>query len=84
MTPTSPIVPGRELEVTQIAKNQNQYKTLPAFVDGNGVVLSRWSLTWKERLQILWQGFFYLQNFTFNQPLQPLRLSVEPPGFEES
>ena len=83
MTPTTPIVPGMKLPITEVARHQSEYLTLPAFIDSNGIVLSRWQLNWRERARLLWQGFFYLKTLTFNHPLQPLRPSIDPPGFDK-
>ena len=82
MRPTTPIVPSRELEVTNFAKEQPEYNPLPAYRAPNGVVLSRWKLTWRERWRMLWNGYFYLEVWTFNKLLQPVRLSLDPPDFE--
>ena len=61
------------------AKDQPEYLPLPAAVDSEGRVITKWGLTWWERLQVLWRGSIYLQLLTFNKPLQPIRLTVEPP-----
>lgn len=65
-----------------IAKDQPQYLPLPAFVDKNteqGIVVSCWKLTWKERIKCLLFGKIYLQILTFNHPLQPQLPSVDSP-----
>lgn len=81
MRAVKPIVPGEVHPVTVIAENQPEYEPLPAYVvrDRTGAVLTRWKLTWRERLRILFLGDLYLEVLTFRQPLQPVRLSVAPP-----
>jgi hypothetical protein len=79
MTPVTPIIPGQDLPVTEYAKNQPQYQTLPVYKDDAGVTVSRWRCSWWERLRILFCGDVYLTQMTFNLPLQPVLISVEPP-----
>jgi hypothetical protein len=50
MKPQTPIIPGHDLPVTNFAESQDEYQTLPAFRQDDGTVLTRWRLTWKERL----------------------------------
>lgn len=67
------------------AENQPQYETLPArvcLIDEDGEVTTCWSLSWKERLKLLFTGRLWLSVLTFNNPLQPQRPSVECP-FED-
>lgn len=61
------------------AKDQPEYLPLPAYKDKAGVVTSCWKLKFVERLKILWHGKLYVQNLTFNKPLQPQRLIVDNP-----
>lgn len=64
------------------AKDQPPYKPLPAhrFVDdGEGRIACCWSLSWRERLQVLFTGCIWHQVLTFNKPLQPQLLTVEKP-----
>lgn len=79
MTPVTPIVPGEDLDVTVYAKNQPQYQPLPVWLDLDGATLSRWRLTWWERLCVLVTGDVYLWVLTFNKPLQPVKLQVFKP-----
>lgn len=78
--PISPVVPGLGLPVTAFAKNQPEYQELPAFRMLDGTVLSRWRLTWRERLLVLLRGDVYLWLMTFNRPLQPTQIQVERPS----
>lgn len=61
------------------AKDQPEYIPLPAERWKDGTVVTKWNLSWKERLKVLFNGHFYLSVLTFNQPLQPVRLSVNRP-----
>ena len=81
MKPVSPVVPGWNLKETIFAENQPPYIPLPTVRPPGvkGMVVSRWSLSWKERLQVLFGGSIWLQVLTFGHPLQPVKLSSECP-----
>ena len=79
MTPSSPIVPGVNLPEVVYAKDQPEYLPLPVYRMDDGTVLSRWHMTWRERLRVLLFGDVYLWQLTFNVPLQPVKLQVNPP-----
>lgn len=79
MTPITPIVPGLDLPVTLLAKDQPQYSTLPVFIDQNGAMVSRWKFTLRERLTLLFTGNLWMIVLTFGQPFQPVKLTVESP-----
>lgn len=82
MTPVEPIVPGANLPVTVLAKDQPEYTPLPAFIDheGNeGLVLTRWNLTWKERLKVLFGASLYHHQLAFHMPVQPILLTLDKP-----
>ncbi len=64
------------------AENQKEYQPLPAHKSGSGIVTSCWKLTPEELETIQRTGVVWLQNWTFNAPLQPLRLSTEQPVLE--
>lgn len=83
MKPVQPIIPGHNLPVTNYAETQDEYQTLPAYREDDGTVLTRWRLTWRERLRVLLTGDVYLFMLTFNQPLQPVMLQVEAPQIHE-
>ena len=72
MLPMSPIIPGRESEEIVIAKDQPEYLSLPALTIEDGF-LSRWKLTWRERLQIAWSGSLYIAVLTFGMRHQPIK-----------
>lgn len=79
MKPMSPIIPGVELPETVYGAGQSEYEPLPAWKGEDGTVLTRWRLSWRERLRVLWIGDVYLFSLTFNSPLQPVMLQVETP-----
>ena len=58
------------------AKNQPEYLELPTFKSPDGIVTSCYTLTWKERLQVLFGAKIWISLMTFNKPLQPQRLYV--------
>jgi len=64
------------------AKDQPQYLPLPADITDDGIAITCWTLTWRERLIILFTGRIWLKQMTFNKPLQPQLLSVECPFVE--
>lgn len=79
-----PIDPEIEsLRLVTYAENQPEYQPLPARVDGNGVIVTCWKLTWRERLTALFRGTFFLTVMTFRNPLQPIRMSIEKPEVED-
>lgn len=82
MRPVSPIIPKVELPETVYAKDQPEYQPLPVWKAETGTTLSRWHLTFRERLIALLRGDVYLWIETFNHPLQPVMLQVERPEME--
>lgn len=81
MNPVSPVIPGAAPPETVYAKDQPPYIPLPVVKlgDDTGTVLSRWRLTWRERLRVLWSGDVYLWQLTFGGPLQPTKLEATRP-----
>lgn len=84
MIPQEPVVPLAKLrkvlscdmfELITYAKDQAPYLPLPVIRinSSNGLVISRWSLSWIERLRILIFGDLYISQLTFSQPLQPIK-----------
>jgi hypothetical protein len=73
MTPR-PITPSRSIEGQQVtyAANQPEYNPLPAWKRPGGEVISRWRLTWRERLAVLFGRDLYVTVLTFDHPLQPI------------
>lgn len=58
-----------------IAKNQQPYLPLPAFVDGL-CATTCWSLSFKERIIVLFTGRIWHKLMHFGQPLQPQKISA--------
>lgn len=79
MQPISPVVPGLEEHEIKIAESQDEYGTLPALpVDGHYLV-TRWRLTWRERLTALVNGDIYLFIWNFGGAVQPVQLAIDEP-----
>jgi hypothetical protein len=80
MKPVSPVAydPETRWGISEIvfAKDQPEYIPLPALKFSDGLVVTRWKLSWKERLHILLGGSVFLGLLTFNNPLQPIMLST--------
>lgn len=74
MTPMTP-EPRPGTSAVVFAKSQPQYRQLPANA-GGGYVETKWKLTIKERFVLFFYGRLYLTVKTFDQPLQPIRMSV--------
>lgn len=63
---------------TEIAKEQPQYKTLPAFVDQeSGTVTCCMKLTPEEIEKVSRTGKIWVSVLTFGNPLQPLFMTVD-------
>lgn len=61
------------------AKDQPPYLPLPAHRNEDGRVTSCWQLSVWERFKILLTGRIFWTQMTFDQPLQPIRPSLEFP-----
>lgn len=75
------IVPFPEHNVV-FAKDQPEYKQLPAYRCADpetGRIFCCWSLSWRERIRLLFTGRLWHQILTFNKPLQPQLLTLEKP-----
>lgn len=88
MKPVSPVLIGYENNLLEkrIAENQAQYQTLPALpIESElpGTILTRWEISDEELETLRETRSVYLYVATFNQPLQPVYLTVKtPPVFE--
>jgi hypothetical protein len=71
MTPMQQIVPKAHVPTVIYAKDQPAYLPLHAWRSPEGDVVTRWHLTWRERLRLLFGGTLWLTVLTFNRPLQP-------------
>jgi len=58
-------------------KNQDEYLALPTYKDKEGLVTSCWKLSFLEKIRILFTGKIFVTVMTFNQKLQPQKLSVK-------
>ena len=60
------------------AEDQPEYQPLPVYRKGGhqGELVSCWSLSFRERVKVLFSGKVWLAIWTFNRSLQPLKLSV--------
>lgn len=82
MTPTDEIIPGFILppeELVIYAKDQPEYTPLPVWKGPDGLRVSCWKLTWRERLEVLLIGRLWLSIRTFDHPLQPVKLETVCP-----
>lgn len=86
MESTKQIVPGFNLpdrELIRYAEHQSEYFTLWAWRappdQPDGLRVSRWKLSWRERLRVLFGGSIWLSILTFNNPLQPVKLEAKCP-----
>ena len=79
MRPVSPVAPELNLEETVFARDQPDYNALPAYRTEDGMVVSRWKLTWRERLRVALRGNIWTSVLTFNRPLQPMKLDTRFP-----
>jgi hypothetical protein len=61
------------------AKDQPEYIPLPVIKSAQGHVVSRWKLTWRERMAVLFGRHLWVTMLTFNQPLQPIKLDIGRP-----
>jgi len=77
MEPVSPVI-AEEFQNREVifAKDQPQYRPLPVHRTPDGVLLSRWKLSDAERQAVAEGADIWLYVWTFNQPLQPLRIEV--------
>lgn len=60
------------------AKDQPEYKPLPALrLDGDeGQVITCWQLSDEEKAKVMETGLIWLNQWTFNKPLQPINIST--------
>lgn len=68
------------------AEDQPEYQPLPAYIEtasNDGLVVSCWSLSFYERLKVLFGGKIWLMQYTFFKPLQPQLPTVDSPFLEK-
>lgn len=44
-----------------------------------GLATTRWTLSWKERLMVLFTGSVWVQILTYHQPIPPIKLLASEP-----
>lgn len=76
MTPRN-VSPTLPIEGTRVvyAASQPEYNPLPVWRKPGGEVISRWRLSWRERLVVLLGRDLYVEVLTFGQPLQPIYMA---------
>ena len=62
-----------------LAKNQPEYVSIPAYKTKNGKVITKWRLTFKERIKLLFGQKLWITVLTFNKPFQPISLNIYCP-----
>lgn len=79
----SPVLPNTpDIKEVVFAKDQPEYQPMPAAVvqysDGSIGVITRYRLSWRERLRVLFFGSVWFQLLTAGSP-QPQLPSVQEP-----
>jgi len=64
------------------AKKQAGVLPLPAY-SNKRVTITKWRLTWLERLKMLWTGVLWLQQRNFGHSLQAQRPTVDYPFLKD-
>jgi len=80
MTPVDPCIDPRSVPEGSrpflIAKNQDEYITLPAVVTPRATVITRWTLTDEERVALIAGADVFLT--IYGAPIRPVWVSVGP------
>ena len=79
LTPIDPNIPL--LRSVIYARSQPEYFPLPANRTPDGEVITCWKPNWHARLALLFGADFYITMLTFNNPLTPIRVSVDKPVY---
>ena len=79
MKPVSPVLKDLKNKEIIFAENQSEYQNLPALQFEDGHIVTRWKLSFKERLKVLFTGDVYLLVQNFKSPLQPVYLQTDKP-----
>jgi hypothetical protein len=77
MKPVSPVFPERDANETFFVKESHQ--DLPAFVDEQNGVITRWLVSPEEIEQIKRQGYIYVRQQTDGNGVQPIWIGVDCP-----
>jgi hypothetical protein len=80
--PASPVLVGCPQII--IAKDQPPYTPISAVVVDQDTIMTRWRLSWWERVVVLFRGNVYLYVMTFGKPLQPLAMQAVKPQIERT
>ncbi len=85
MQAVSPVLKNYRMPEIEIGKGQKGYIPLPAIIsrDAYGKVTTRWYLTWRERLLVLFTGSVYMQVLQGREKTHPVKLMVVEPTKEE-
>ncbi len=86
MKPTTPVAPGFDFPLTVFGAEQPEYLPLPAVrcTDQGKTIVTRWALSWQERIQVLFGGTVWLSIMTFGKPIQPVKLEAGCPFTKEA
>lgn len=80
MRPVSPVLNEYQEHEIVVARDQPTYHPLPTLQVDGSCFLTRWRMTWKERIQALLRGDIYLWVIKDDGvPFQPVKLQVEVP-----
>lgn len=79
MTPASPVFPSMVTPEVVYAKDQPEYIPLPSYRTDDGEVITRWKLSFFERLRVLATGNIWHHQLTFNRKLQPIKMVTISP-----
>lgn len=84
MRPATPVLRfnRRPVEIS-VGAGQPEYYQYPAVASRDGVVTSRWHLSFRERLCVLLFGDIYLSIMTFGAGVAPVKLFPWEPDNEE-
>ena len=63
----------------EMGKDQPQHETLPACRTDDGIIISCWKFTWKEKIKILFGKPIWLWQYTFNHGMNPISLDMDYP-----
>lgn len=67
ITPVEPVLNENLEDIIEIAKNQPQYKILPALIIDKNTSLSRWKFPLMHRIRLLLTGNLYIETKTFGK-----------------
>lgn len=78
MTPRK-VDPSKPIDGGEVvyAADQPEYNPLPVWRRQDGQVVSRWRLTWRERIAALFGRDLYVEVLTYGSPLQPIYMAFD-------